>query len=345
MKRLIVFILLIMMAGACCSLFAEEIADNGTEQGISKESEDGKIKENSLQWFAGISMIPFTSWYFYYVHGDERLKYDIQSRSSAYEVNFRMWPFSFGTTAMVDDNIVGKVSQIMGYISYEKISVKISRSDLRGKGYWSGPYGYDTEPSFKLHNTVKTIDILYNGKMDVSVSGGPHSWYAGFTYIDFDLPLQIYTNEYAWNGGGGEPFYDEHFGGKSYGFAFGINSMKETVKPDGWDILVISQDRFTMGKYSLSDRAVARAEALNPGYVIGEKEAVGTYLENETALGLSWTKNFSGGSITFAVGYDLIWGNLGVFTEGTGTQPGVIAWTQENFFFRHGVMFAVYGMW
>ncbi len=330
---------IIIIAATSCYLFADESADAGA---VSSDVNEGSP---SMNWFAGVSMIPFTSWYFYYIYGDKRLSYDIQSRSSAYEVNFRIRPFSFGTTAMVDDNLTGKVSQVMGYISYEKISVKISKSDLRGKGYWSGPYGYDTEPSFDLHNTVKTVDVSYNYEIYNPYPDGPHNFYLGLTYTEFDLPLQIYTNEYAWNGGGGEPFYDEHFGGKTYGFTFGINSLKERNKPDGWGPLVISQDWFTMGKYSLSDRAVTRGEALNPGYVIGEKEATGTYLYNETALGVSWTKNFSSGSITLAVGYDLIWGNLGVFSEGTGTQAGVLAWTQESFFFRHGIIFAVYGLW
>lgn len=340
MIKLKILILVVIITLSSGILFADESVED--DPGLLTGDEE----ETAFNWQAGIYFIPLTNWQFLYIYGDERLSYDIQSRSSAYEVNFRMWPFSFGTTAAVDDNIIGKISQIMGYVSYERISVKISRSDLRGKGYWSGPYGYDTEPSFDLHNTVKTIDILYNGDFKLSdAAGGPTRWYAGLTYTDFDLPLQIYTNEYAWNGGGGEPFYDEHFGGKSYGLTFGINSLKERNKPDGWGMLTITQDWFTMGKYSLSDRAVVRGEALNPGYLIGEREATGTYIYNETALGLTWTKNFTSGCITFAVGYDLVWGNLGVFSEGTGTQPGVLAWTQESFFFRHGIIFAVYGIW
>jgi len=326
-------------------IYADTPEKNDSGKSSLIQEKKDKSDNTSMEWNAVLSLIPFTNWQLITLYGDKRLKYDINSKSSTYEVNMRMWPFSFGTIAATDDNISGKITRIMGYIGYEKFSVKLSSSDLKGKGYWSGPYGYDTEPSFKINDSVKTVDLLYNGEPGTGLFRDMESWYVGITYTEFTMPLQIKTYEYAWNGGGGEPFYDEKFGGRTYGIIFGFNRLKNKNKPPGWGIFVISQDRFTAGKYSLSDRAVVRAEALNPGYVIGDKRVWGTYLENETALGLSWTHNFEEGNITFAVGYDLIWGDLSAYSFGKETQPGILDWEQTTFFFRHGVIFCINGQW
>ncbi len=320
-------------------------------QGTSTMEDERDMTEQFFNIQAGISVIPLTYWHFIQA-GPTNLKYDFdRTRSITYEANLRLGIFSSGGYASVE-NITGRLDTILGYIGISSVSLRISEGSISGSGEWSGPLGSDMKRNFKFDDRIRSYDLVYNG--DEKLIPGLKSWFAGITYTELTVPMEISVDVQPVSGylQSGNPVYDEKFRLKSIGFVFGFDMLKDKNRKQGFDIFAASHDRFNLyNRFAFSDRAVARALDMNPGY--DPERTTGTqfypvgagYLDNETTIGICWTNIFSGGHVTFAVGYDLVWG---LISGPWGDLPGKGEMSLEGdnmIFFRHGVIFRVYGIW
>jgi hypothetical protein len=321
------------------------------EETVQHEDEAQK-KESTFGYDAGVSIIPFTYWKFY-LTGSKDLTYTFdKTQSTNYETNFKLGFFSFGAAASVDNNIIGKLDTILGYVGVSSFALKVSESHIRGTGHWSKAMTADMQPRFKFNDKVQSFDLVYN--IGEKTMGGIESLYFGITYTELTVPMEVKVNEQPASGYllSGKPCYDEKFSLKSFGIVFGFDMLKDKQRNSGLDFFAVSQDRFNLvNNYSFSNAAVARARALNHGYTL--KKTSGTefypfgsgYLDNETGIGLCWTCLFSGGYIVFAAGYDLVWGLIaGPSYEKVGTGTMRLE-GDSKLFFRHGVIFRVYSSW
>ncbi len=301
---------------------------------------------------AGISIIPFTSWRFINF-GNEDLKYTFDNtKSTTYETNFHIGYFSFGGAATVNDMAFGKVDNVLGYLGFSSFSLKMSQAHMRGTGTWSGDQVGGMKSKFSFDNTIRNYDLIYNGGNDVLE--GLKSWYAGISYTRLSMPMEFQVSVHPPNRKyheDGKSVYDEKFSLESFGITFGFDMLKDKSRRPGLDVFGVSQDRFGIyNTSSLSNAAVSRLIVLNPGYGSPKKNGrswfpnTPAYLDNESAVGLSWTHVFPEGWIIFAVGYDLIWGLIGGPYE-TASMGRMGIEGSANMFFRHGIIFRVYGAW
>lgn len=327
------------------ALYPQEITDK-TEPGTS---------EPLIMYNAGISIVPLTYWDLRVASPSSidpsklKIEFD-RTKSTAYEANFKIWYFSFGGLASVNSNIIGKIDTVLGYIGFSSISLKVSQSSMRGTGYWDGPIINDMRKEFKFNDKVLNYDLIYNGgEGDL---GGLKSWYAGLSYTRLTMPMKVSVT--VTPGGlpdDGNPAYDERFSINSFGLTLGFDMLKDKSRRSGLDGFLTTQDRFgIINDYSFSSKAISRVKALNPGYTLNKTSDRGffpfymAYVDNDTSVGLCWTFKVGGGWIIFAAGYDLIWGMMAGPSE-TSPDSGMTMSGDMIRFFRHGIIFRVYGAW
>lgn len=341
MKHPIEFLLIICLA---LPLNAQDVA---VQPEIEKKRSDPQMSYN-----AGLSIVPFTKWHFV-TFGLQNLSYKLdKTRSTSYEANFRYEPFSFGGSASINDNLIGKLDTILGYVGFSSVSLKVSESRLRGTAKWTGDMAYDMKRDFKFSNRVQSLELVYNG--GENVLEGLKSWYIGATYTKLTVPICIDVSVQPPTGYllTGKPAYDDRFALESYGLVFGFDMLKDKSKRPGLDIFGVSQDRIGIyNLYSFSSPAIARVRALNPGYEPFNTKGKNifpsgaSYLDNESAVGLSYTYIYTGGHIIFAVGYDVIWGLIAGPSYESPDKNTMVLEGDMKFFFRHGVIFRVYASW
>ena len=94
-----------------------------------------------------------------------------QTASTTYEGDlfFRKLRLKVALDVDVDNNFVGKLNRLMGYIDYEGFTLRVQNSTLRGTAVWTGTKvpGMPSQTSFD--NSYTSVDLLYytkNGGLD-----------------------------------------------------------------------------------------------------------------------------------------------------------------------------------
>lgn len=321
-----------------------------------------------VELWAGLTSMPYVNWKFKdIISGDTNkyLSYDMDTTAfSSYEANFSLPKIGIaaGVFVNVDDTVIGRVNNILGYLGYKNLTLRVSKGRLKGTASWDGPMATGMEPSFDFDYTMTNIDCIYY--LDLEIGGEnttddlivmQKAFYVGLGYTEFTAPVEIkslltpggLSNQYY-----GDFVYDKNYNIKTYDLLFGFDTLSATLRSKnsgmlfgyGFGIWALAQDRIGFGFATLSKDAAAWAEAVNPGKTIVDRKTFVTYLENNTSIGLMYVPPFLNNKVALAVGYNLTFASLTSF-EAAAEDNTDLGYDSNFSFYHHGIIIRLYAVW
>ena len=299
--------------------------------------------EDNINTIAGISVIPSTNWKSgQFISRKDYLNLDFDATQfTSYEGS--IWHksgLSLGIQADVDGNAVGRIQKVLGYLGYKKFMLRMQSGDLRGKATWTGPATAGQPSSVDFQSKFSSVDLLMWGKSE---------FFYGFGYASYEIPMQVNTE--VLNGAGnivyGQEVYDDAVPVKSYAFLFGFDTMQSALRAEktGFGFWAYTQDRFGFGTVELSNKAVTRAEAANPGRTAMSTSLFSGMVDYDLTLGMYWIKNLNRARISLGTGYSFSGETVLPFGGGQLTNSSQIRLAPIPYIFRHGLVLKAAVKW
>ncbi len=295
---------------------------------------------------AGISSVPKTNWSAKSLIADKDLiNYDFDATAlTTYDgmLTDSKLGLSAGASATVDDNLVGKLYNAMGYVGIKTFMLRVQTGKLTGKTDWTGPLAPGQIAKSTFDNKYTNVDLLKWSE------GGGGYWGVGYTSLS--LPLQVETlttTSDKSNQRKGTPVYDQNAKIKYYCFMFGFDTLvgpllkRSTREQTGFGFFFSTQDRFGAGSFELSETAQSYAQAMNPGKTPVSRKMFALYVDYDLALGPKYTINVKGNNLVLAAGYN-VGGSLLASIGGGADNPREVGYEPSFFLFRHGPMVRAY---
>lgn len=303
-------------------------------------------EETRFSAIGGISAVPKTNWSAKSIIADKNLiNYNFDATAlTTYDgmLTDQKLGLSAGGSATVDDNLVGKLYNAMGFVGIKSFMLRIQSGKLTGTTNWTGPLAPGQLAASKFDNKYTNIDLLHWSE------GGGGYWGVGYTSLS--LPLQVETlttSSDKSNQVKGTPVYDQDAKIKYYNFMFGFDTLigpllkKSTREQTGLGFFVATQDRFGAGTFELSETAQNYAKAMNPGKTPVSRKMFALYVDYDLSLGPKYTFNFGGNNLVLAAGYN-VGGSLLASIGGGADSPAEVGYEPSFFLFRHGPMVRAY---
>ena len=236
-----------------------------------------------------------------------------QTASTTYEGDlfFKKLRLKAGLNVNVDDNLVGRLNSLMGYINYEGFTLRVQNSRLRGTAHWTGANLNGMMPAqASFDNSYTSVDLLHYDGGDL---------YFGLGYTSYSLPVQLNCLEYNvqrgevwWPQTGAVYQPDRAF--HIYSVLFGLDTLHQALAQTGQSgragalgIWMATQDRAGVGLSSISDQARAWVQAANPLDVKGlwSAEQIAMLVDYELILGLQWVHALGPVRLGFGLGFEI----------------------------------------
>jgi hypothetical protein len=309
-----------------------------------------------VQSVIGVDYIPNVTWSFpslFNPHGTDEMDYKMEATgftSYSANVRFNRINTALGLSAVVEDDLTGKVDQYAGYVAVKNMFFKYSLGSIKGTGRWTGALATGMPQEFEYDHDVTQYEINYLfGERNSSM---PMGWYVGMGYAALKVPIEIHT--LVTPGGKenqvyGVPVYDDAYDVKAYCAQFGFDSMmgemaNGKVKPGTFKFFGHGQDTLGFGTGEISEESVAYAEELNPGRIFQDRKSIVAYLQNDTTLGFYWAPSLLGGYGILAVGYNINFTMVMTF-QGAASKASELGYDASFGTFRHGPQFRIYATW
>ncbi len=198
----------------------------------------------------------------------------------------------------LDNNFIGKLNRLMGYVSYRGFTLRYQQSNLRGMATWTGDpvSGMPTQSSFD--NLFISIDLLHY--FELSHSTGQEFYY-GIGYASYQLPVQldctIYYKDFNYVSDGTD-VYQPDMTFHLYSLMFGFDTLHDAMRPDtrgpmslqGLSMWGATQDRIGGGVTTISDQAKSWVETANPGRTLGSPTVIDVLVDYDLTIGIQWVK-------------------------------------------------------
>lgn len=318
----------------------------------AQETTASKQEDESLQRLFGLAYVPANKWSVYSLIGQEQwLKYKFSAEAlTTYEATFslRKFPLKFGVNAQVENNLIGKAYKFAGFIGIKKIMLRIQSGKISGTAQWTGSPIPDSPQSIPFNNKYIAIDLLYLPRKD----GKDNMFYFGLGYTSLKMPVQVNTLITA---GGkenqkyGVAVFDSLYSAKAYSFLFGFDLISSEARnprefKGGLGAFAATQDKFGGGMCKVSEGAVKRAEAVNPGRKVTATNLFSALVEYNLSLGIKYSHRVGKGIIIGAVGYDFGGAMLADFNGAASTSKD-LGVDPALFYWHHGFLFRIYAGW
>jgi hypothetical protein len=309
----------LLLAALLLAPFLPACAQESEGEAAPPASPWGTIK-SAVSFSGGVELIPLDNWasgdfnaltdgWFGEATPDDNntsLSMD-RTWSTTYEGNFLFTKLKLnvGIDLNVDNNVIGKIYGLMGYIGYYGFMLRAQTSELRGTLSWTGQSvsGMPSEVSFD--NRYTSIDLLHAFK------GDDYSMYWGIGYTSYRLPVQLdcltydNTRQEVWWAG---DVYQSDMAFHVYSLLLGIDTLRGSFSghgAQGFSVLAMSQDRAGGGVSTISDQAKAWVEERNPGLKLLSSTQIAMLVDYDLSLGLQWVGNAGPVRIGAGLGYDL----------------------------------------
>jgi len=233
-----------------------------------------------------------------------------QTATTFYEGDlfFRKLRLKVGLNVNVDNNFIGKLNSLMGYINYSGFTLRVQTSELRGSAIWSGPSVATMPSQSSFDNSYISVDLLYYPK-----SGG--IGYYGIGYTSYQLPVQLdcltydTTRQEVW--WATQSVYQPDMAFHIYSFLFGIDTLHDAFmrtgslgQRDGFGIWMATQDRFGGGLSYISSQAQQWVETAN-GKPLWSATQIAMMVDYNLTLGLQWVGDAGPVRLGFGLGFNL----------------------------------------
>lgn len=274
----------------------------------------------------GVSLIPYDNWvsgnfnqFMSVVNpisaGELKKLVDIEMDATAttiYEgdLRFRKLGLTAGFKVDVDDNFIGKLNRVMGYLGYQAFSLRLQTSRLRGTLDWNGSAVAGMPDSADFDNRFVTVDLLYYPQKQGS------DFYFGLGYMSYELPTQIEclvvsgaTGEIVY----GNDVYQPDMKFRTYSFLFGFDTLQSAFmgtpsllnSGDGFGFWAATQDRFGGGMSRISEETETWVETANPGRFLRDNDQIIMMVDYNLTLGVRWTGDLGPVRLGAGAGYNL----------------------------------------
>jgi hypothetical protein len=231
-----------------------------------------------------------------------------QTATTIYEGDlfFKKLSLKIGMDVDVDNNFIGKLNRIMGYVNYSGFTLRVQRSELQGTTTWTGSPVSGMPDNSSFDNTYLSIDLLHYR----------HNWsgdYWGIGYTSYMLPVQIDCLVYdtarqeIWYG---HDVYEPDMAFQIYSVLLGFDTLQaafvdSSSTRQGLGFWATSQDRAGAGISTLSDQTVGWVEAANPGLSIWSSEQIAMLVDYDLTLGLQLVRTLGPVRMGFGLGFNI----------------------------------------
>ena len=307
---------------AACALLLAPLCELAQDYGGNEAASPSSIEqpEPALLFSGGVEVIPLDSWasgdfnaltdgWFGEATPDDNNTKITMDRtwSTTYEGNFLFTKLKLnvGIDLDVDDNVIGKIYNILGYVGYQGFMLRAQTAELKGTLRWTGASLPGMPESVSFDNRYTSIDLLHAFK------GGDYSNYWGIGYSSYMLPVQLDCLTYSdsrqevwWAGDVYQPDMAFHI----YSLLLGMDTLRSSFSghgPQGLSVLCMTQDRAGGGVSYISDQAKAWVEEANPGCSLWSTTQLAMLIDYDLSLGVQWAGNAGPVRIGAGMGYDL----------------------------------------
>ena len=234
-----------------------------------------------------------------------------RTASTTYEggLFFRKLKLKIGLDIDVDQNFVGKLDRLMGYLGYDIFEVRVETSSLKGTARWLGTPQGGMPPSTSFDNPFVSVDLLYY----LPRRGDT---YVGIGYSSYRLPVQldclVYDTTHASVWWAPVPsFYQPDMAFGIYSALLGIDTLHEAMGHEGssgryggFGIWMWTQDRAGAGLASISSEAQGWIEAANK-LPLWSATQISMLVDYNLTLGLQWVGGVGRLHAGFGLGYNI----------------------------------------
>ncbi len=258
----------------------------------------------------GIFYSPITRWYmkqaFSYGNGQESNLLHFTSSPEAFTTyEGSLWTdmgFNLGAAASVDDNYIGRINRFIGFIGFEKLSMRMATGRITGTAHWEGIPAAGQPTYIKVDTTYRSVSLLY------APGGEEEELTIGIGYKTYTLPTQFKTTFY-YKGSKkvGNSAYQNNIKYPSYGFFINMDTMQKYMnrKDEGFHFWANMQTSFTYTKIKTPPELYDRILEVQtvPGLSIKRQSYIpGGGADSDCYFGLMWIKNFGDSRLGIAVG-------------------------------------------
>ena len=263
---------------------------------------------------------------------------------------------ALGVNADINNNYVGSVNRVMGYIGLNRLYARFQNGKLDGIAKWNGTLGPGQTVLTPFKGSLTHVDLLYWQRA--------FPMYFGVGYTAISVPVEImtyYTRSTKEHSVVGIPVIDTDYSATYYAFLFGFDTFTSSMLyPDdkdtspearalngsnsGFGLFMVAQDRIGVGNDHISAKSLATAQALNGGKVPIGDSFFSCYLENTSSIGIRWRGVSRYGSIAIGVGYELACFSILDITGGVD-HPGILGLSPQSSLARYGPIVRLYMQW
>ena len=234
--------------------------------------------------------------------GGGRLSYVINnSPFTTYEGGFvnTTTGLSLGVSLDVDNNLVGKLNRVMGYVGFHGFFLRVQNATLKGTADWEGKALTGQPLSYSINTTYQNIQLI-RGLQDEK------EWFWGFGYSTLTLPVQVsvwgdinrvYTNYDS---------VDPASQLKIYSLLFGFDTLNwySLKANDGLGFWCFTQDMLGYGSQSVDPTVEQRIKTFYSGRTIPSSLTT-TLIDYTLTIGMKWERRFSSTGWGFGFGYNV----------------------------------------
>jgi hypothetical protein len=223
---------------------------------------------------------------------------------------FKKLRLKVGLNVDVDNNFVGKLNHLMGYVNYEGFELRVQTSTLRGTTVWSGATVPTMPTRSSFDNPFVSVDLLrYSGGMN-----GLSYWGAGYT--SYRIPVQfdclIYDTARGEVWWGDNPVYQPDLAFQIYSLLLGLDTFhaafagtSSMLAKDGPGVWMATQDRVGVGVSKISDEATSWVEAANGGRKLWSARQIAMLVDYDLTLGAQWIGNVRPVRLAIGLGFNV----------------------------------------
>ncbi len=317
---------------------------------------DTTKEKSNIPFMIGFSWVPSNSWGVYSIIGQKQyLKYDFDANSmTTWEgsISGKRFPIKIGVNAQFEDNLVGKLYKLSGYLGFKRMFIRVQSGKLSGNARWTGGAIPNYETPFSFSYRYTNIDLLRSMGKNRMGAG-----YIGLGYTSMKVPIQVntlITNSDKAHQEYGTPVFDREFTIKAYSFLFGFDLMQSEAiakkfdmarsKKSGFGFFVATYDKVGLGMSYLTDEAIAKAEEVNK-----DKKSVGgdlfsALVEYQLSMGPKWSTNIGPARFIVGLGYEFSGAMVGNFS-GAAKKTTDLGYDPSLFYYRHGVILRAFFSW
>ena len=243
--------------------------------------------------------------------------------------------FKLGLGVDVNDNVVGKLSSIIGYLGYKDFSVRASRGKITGTANWIGDQVPGQPQKAKVDTKYMSTDLLYSFDSLLLID------YIGISYTEYTIPVPLEA--------GFCHAYDDNTNFKTYSFIFGVDTVNSAAMNARYGLrLWVAMDMgIGYGRLKISDEGMRRMrESLllysslsSSRYSLKDKQKYSlNNIQGDATLGLFYLMDLDYTTIGIGVGYNFSGRWAMAVGSGVGGEESI---NTEHYMYHHGVVFKV----